>query len=77
MVRGHKSVELVQAILVMVEWYDTPDDIVQLNFYTWIQIAGLMVRELGLWPWSEDISPVEHTAVEWRTSFAAYLTMSM
>ncbi|KAL7795461.1 hypothetical protein V8C43DRAFT_321315 [Trichoderma afarasin] len=77
MVRGHKSVELVQAILVMVEWYDTPDDMVQLNFYTWIQIAGLMVRELGLWPWSEDISPVEHTAVEWRTSFAAYLTMSI
>ncbi|PTB53659.1 hypothetical protein M431DRAFT_520631 [Trichoderma harzianum CBS 226.95] len=77
MVRGHKSVELVQAILVMVEWYDTPDDMVQLNFYTWIQIAGLMVRELGLWPWSEDISPVEHTAVEWRTSFAAYLTISI
>lgn len=77
MVRGHKSVELVQAILVMVEWYDTPDDMVQLNFYTWIQIAGLMVRELGLWPWSEEISSVEHTAAEWRTSFAAYLTMSM
>lgn len=77
MVRGHKSVELVQAILVMVEWYDTPDDMVQLNFYTWIQIAGLMVRELGLWPWNEEILPVEHTTAEWRTSFAAYLTMSM
>lgn len=77
MVRGHKSVELAQAILVMVEWYDTPDDMGHLNFYTWIQVAGLMVRELGLWPWSEEISPAEHTAVEWRTSFAAYLTMSM
>ncbi|KAK4070826.1 hypothetical protein Trihar35433_5293 [Trichoderma harzianum] len=77
MVRGHKSVELVQAILVMVEWYDTPDDMVQLNFYTWIQIAGLMVRELGLWPWNEEILPVEHTTAEWRTSFAAYLTMSI
>ncbi|KAL7955029.1 hypothetical protein V8C34DRAFT_292710 [Trichoderma compactum] len=77
MVRGHKSVELVQAIMVMVEWYDTPDDMGHLNFYTWIQIAGLMVRELGLWPWSEEISPVEHTTVEWRTSFAAYLTMSI
>ncbi|KKO96461.1 hypothetical protein THAR02_11438 [Trichoderma harzianum] len=77
MVRGHKSVELVQAILVMVEWYDTPDDMVQLNFYTWIQLAGLMVRELGLWPWSGEISPAEHTAVEWRTSFAAYLTTSI
>ncbi|PNP55418.1 hypothetical protein THARTR1_04248 [Trichoderma harzianum] len=77
MVRGNKSVELVQAILVMVEWYDTPYDMGHLNFYTWIQIAGLMVRELGLWPWSEEISPVEHTAVEWRTLFAAYLTMSI
>ncbi|KAK4085034.1 uncharacterized protein Triagg1_24 [Trichoderma aggressivum f. europaeum] len=78
MVRGHKSVELVRAILVMVEWYDTPDDMGHLNFYTWIQTAGLMVRELGLWPWSEEISPVEqHTIVEWRTSFAAYLTMSI
>lgn len=77
MVHGNKSVELVQAILVMVEWYDTPDDMRHLNFYTWIQVAGLMVRELGLWPWSEEISSVEHTATEWRTSFAAYLTMSM
>ncbi|KAL7911586.1 hypothetical protein GGI35DRAFT_294097 [Trichoderma velutinum] len=77
MVRGNKSVELVQAILVMVEWYDTPDDMGHLNFYTWIQIAGLMVRELGLWPWSEETLPMEHTAVEWRTSFAAYLTMSI
>ncbi|EHK17885.1 uncharacterized protein TRIVIDRAFT_204829 [Trichoderma virens Gv29-8] len=77
MVRGNKSVELVQAILVMAEWYDTPDDMRQLNFYTWIQVAGLMVRELGLWPWREEILPVEHTAAEWRTSFAAYLTMSI
>ncbi|KAL7942709.1 hypothetical protein V8C42DRAFT_150281 [Trichoderma barbatum] len=77
MVRGNKSVELVQAILVMIEWYDTPDNMRHLNFYTWIQIAGLMARELGLWPWSEEVSPVEHTAVEWRTSFAAYLTMSI
>ncbi|KAL7932884.1 hypothetical protein V8C35DRAFT_305731 [Trichoderma chlorosporum] len=77
MVRGNKSIELVQAILVMVEWYDTPDDMRHLNFYTWIQVAGLMVRELDLWPWSEEISTVEHTAAEWRTSFAAYLTMSI
>ncbi|RFU75888.1 hypothetical protein TARUN_6350 [Trichoderma arundinaceum] len=76
MVCGNRSVELVQAILVMVEWYDPPEDMRRLIFYTWIQIASVMVRELGLWPWSEDITPVEHTATEWRTSFAAYLSIS-
>lgn len=77
MVHGHRSVELVQAILVMVEWYDPPDDMRRLNFYTWIQVAGFMVRELGLWPWSEDSIPTAaRTIVEWRTVFAAYLSMS-
>jgi hypothetical protein len=78
MVHGNRSVELVQAIFVMVEWYDPPEDMRRLNFYAWIQIAGLMVRELGLWPWNEDTSSsVDHTTSEWRISFAAYLTMSM
>ncbi|KAL6872758.1 hypothetical protein J3F83DRAFT_730905 [Trichoderma novae-zelandiae] len=79
MVQGNRSVELVQAIVVMVEWYDSPDDMRHLNFYTWIQVASVMVRELGLWPWGEEVVGVEHTvtAAEWRTAFAAYLTMSI
>ncbi|KAL6903956.1 hypothetical protein GGI43DRAFT_307646 [Trichoderma evansii] len=77
MVNGNRTVELIQAILVMVEWYDVPEDMSRLNFYTWIQTAGLMVRELGLWPWSEDASsPVDHTVAEWRICFAAYLPLS-
>ncbi|GFP57730.1 hypothetical protein TASIC1_0009006700 [Trichoderma asperellum] len=77
MVHGKRSVELVHAILVMAEWYDVPEDMRRLNFYSWIQTAGLMVRELGLWPWSEDAgSSVDHTMAQWRTSFAAYLPLS-
>ncbi|KAK1241094.1 hypothetical protein MKX08_001068 [Trichoderma sp. CBMAI-0020] len=77
MVQGNKSIELVQAILVMAEWYDVPEDLRRLNFYAWIQTAGLMVRELGLWPWSEDTNPsVDRTMAQWRISFATYLPLS-
>lgn len=77
MVQGNRSIELVQAVLVMVEWYDVPEDLRRLNFYAWIQTAGLMVRELGLWPWSEDTtSSVDLTMAQWRISFAAYLPLS-
>ncbi|KAL7924582.1 hypothetical protein ACQKWADRAFT_287024 [Trichoderma austrokoningii] len=78
MVHGNRSVELIQAILVMVEWYDVPEDLRRLNFYSWIQTAGLMVRELGLWPWSEDDTSSfgGHTMAQWRISFATYLPLS-
>lgn len=77
MVHGNRSVELVLAILIMVEWYDVPEDMRRLNFYSWIQTAGLMIRELGLWPWSEDAgSSVDYTMAQWRISFAAYLPLS-
>lgn len=77
MVNGNRTVELVQAILVMVEWYDVPEDMRRLNFYAWTQAAGLMVRELGLWPWSEDASShVDRTMAQWRICFAAYLPLS-
>lgn len=77
MAQGNRSIELVQAVLVMVEWYDVPEDLGRLNFYAWIQTAGLMVRELGLWPWSEDTnSSVDLTMAQWRISFATYLPLS-
>ncbi|KAM0487290.1 hypothetical protein ACHAPX_000561 [Trichoderma viride] len=77
MVQGNRSIELVQAVLVMVEWYDVPEDLRRLNFYAWIQTAGLMVRELGLWPWSEDTnSSVDLTMAQWRICFATYLPLS-
>lgn len=50
MVQGDRSLELVQAILVMIEWYGSSDDLRHLTFYTWVQMADVMVRELGLCP---------------------------
>lgn len=85
LVRGHRSLELVQAILVMEVWYDPPDDMERLNFYMWIHVAATMVRQLGLWPWSTVSSfpkaPQPHELderrmSEWRAAFAVYLSMS-
>ncbi|KIV94429.1 hypothetical protein PV10_02196 [Exophiala mesophila] len=86
LVLGRRSLELVQAILAMEVWYDPPDDMDRLNFYMWIRIAGIMVQQLGLWPWSKTTSPTslarpsggsdEKTLSEWRTAFAVFLSNS-
>lgn len=84
LVRGHRSLELVQAILVMEVWYDPPDDMERLNFYMWIQVAVTMVCQLGLWPWGKVSSLLrpqldvldERRMGEWRIAFAVYLSMS-
>lgn len=82
---GHRSLELVQALLIMEVWYDPPDDMRRLNFYLWIQIAGTMIRQLGLWPVSGISSPArthvstepdDRAIMELRTAFAVYLSMS-
>jgi hypothetical protein len=85
LVRGQCSLEIIQAILVMEIWYHPPEDLRHLNFYTWIQIAGTLVRQLGLWPWTIDSSKKRHNSLEQppnlsrgndRTAFAVYLSMS-
>lgn len=45
---GQKSLELLQAILVMEAWYCPPDDLRKLNFYQWIHIAGTMAMQIGI-----------------------------
>ena len=47
-VMGEKSLELVQAIMIMEVWYCPPDDLQRLNFYQWIHIAATMTLYLGL-----------------------------
>ncbi|EGR51052.1 uncharacterized protein TRIREDRAFT_104109 [Trichoderma reesei QM6a] len=61
----------------MIEWYYTDGGMTHLDLNTWIQMAGVMVRELGHWPRSEEVVGMEHilTAAGWRTNFAAYLSM--
>lgn len=84
-VQGCRSLEHVQAILVMEVWYDPPDDMARLNFYMWIQVAGIMSRQLALWPGgnlSLHARPREldergtQDMSEWRTAFAVFLSNS-
>ena len=47
-IRGEKSIELVQSILILSSWYYPPEDLQHLNFYQWFQIASAMATQLGL-----------------------------
>ena len=45
---GHKSLELVQALLVNTLWYFPPDHFEELKFYQLIHIAAVMAMDIGL-----------------------------
>jgi hypothetical protein len=47
-VRGHKSLELVQALQVAVIWYWPPERFEELKFYQLVHVAAVMAIELGL-----------------------------
>ncbi|KAJ5558006.1 hypothetical protein N7461_001978, partial [Penicillium sp. DV-2018c] len=47
-VKGHKSLELIQAIMVCVMWYLPPDNFEELKFYSLTHMAVVMAMDLGL-----------------------------
>lgn len=47
-VKGYKSLELVQTIMVCAIWYMPPDNLEELKFYSLTHMAALMGIELGL-----------------------------
>ncbi|KAJ5209931.1 Transcription factor [Penicillium cf. griseofulvum] len=47
-VKGHKSLELVQTLMVCSIWYLPPDNFEELKFYTLTHMAAVMAIELGL-----------------------------
>ncbi|KAL2134120.1 hypothetical protein VTI74DRAFT_943 [Chaetomium olivicolor] len=47
-VRGNKSLELVQALQVAVIWYWPPERFEELKFYQLVHVAAIMAIELGL-----------------------------
>ncbi|KAJ4296146.1 hypothetical protein N0V88_004850 [Collariella sp. IMI 366227] len=47
-VRGNKSLELVQALQVTVIWYWPPERFEELKFYQLVHVAAIMAIELGL-----------------------------
>lgn len=48
MVKGEKSLELVQALQVVAIWYQPPDNTEELKFYQLTQFAVIMAMDLGL-----------------------------
>ncbi|KAJ5621891.1 hypothetical protein N7528_005123 [Penicillium herquei] len=47
-VKGHKSLELIQALVVISIWYIPPDNLDELKFYQMIHMAIALAMELGL-----------------------------
>lgn len=47
-VKGEKSLELVQALLVLVIWYLPPDNLEELKFYQLIHMAVIVAMDIGL-----------------------------
>jgi hypothetical protein len=47
-VKGHKTLELLQAIMVSTIWYMPPDNFDEIKFYTMTQMAVTMAMEIGM-----------------------------
>ena len=47
-IKGHKTLELLQAIMVGTVWYIPPDNFDEIKFYTMTQMAVAMAMELGM-----------------------------
>ncbi|KAJ6084597.1 hypothetical protein N7486_011397 [Penicillium sp. IBT 16267x] len=47
-IKGHKTLEIVQALLVVSIWYMTPDNLEELKFYQLMHMAIVVGMELGL-----------------------------
>jgi len=47
-VKGEKSLEVVQALLVCTIWYMPPDNLEELKFYQLVHMAVILAMELGL-----------------------------
>lgn len=48
MIRGEKSLELIQSILVSTFWYQPPEQYEELKFYQYIHIAATMGIDIGM-----------------------------
>ena len=81
-VGGQKTVELVQAILMLKTWYCPPDDLREMNWYQWTHIAGTMALELGLCGSTTQPGNVlpheisQEKSQQWRTMLAVYQSCS-
>ncbi|KAL8828575.1 MAG: hypothetical protein Q9191_002512 [Dirinaria sp. TL-2023a] len=77
-IKGNKSIELIQSMLILASWYNPPDDLRNLNFYQWFHIANTMAVQLGLSGsmYSEQHDYLPHCAEKWRTMLAVFQACS-
>lgn len=47
-IKGEKSLELIQSILITIAWYCPPDNFEELKFYQYIHMAATMALDLGI-----------------------------
>ena len=80
MIRGEKSLELIEAIEILVGWFCPPDDIKFLNFYQYIHLAATMALELGLVGATQDepavVTTCKHNTRTKRLALAVYHSCS-
>ena len=80
MIRGEKTVDLIEAIEILVGWFCPPDDIKYLNFYQYVHIAATMALELGLVGVTQDEPGIattgDHNIRTERLTLAVYLSCS-
>lgn len=47
-IKGEKSLELIQSMLITISWYCPPDNFEELKFYQYIHMAATMALDLGI-----------------------------
>lgn len=47
-IKGEKSLELIQSMLITIAWYCPPDNFEELKFYQYIHMAATMALDLGI-----------------------------
>lgn len=48
LIKGEKSLELIQSMLITIAWYCPPDNFEELRFYQYIHMAATMALDLGV-----------------------------
>ena len=48
LIKGEKSLELIQSMLITIAWYCPPDNFEELRFYQYIHMAATMALDLGI-----------------------------
>lgn len=66
LIRGEKSLELVQSLLVATLWYLPPEHFEELKFYQFIHIAAVMGVDIGM---NRKTKPNSKTVGMWKEFF--------